>query len=63
MLFFNTLKELTGVELEVTLTQSKSYPQKLQMMIASKQIPDIFQDPCSRWIGKALQGTRYRFLR
>lgn len=44
MLFFSALKELTGIELDVTLTQSKSYPQKLQMMIASKQVPDIFQD-------------------
>ncbi len=43
-LVLQVLKEITGVELEVIIVPPANYSQKLQMLVSSKQLPDIFPD-------------------
>lgn len=47
-LFAQAVKELTGIELKITVVPASNYASKLQMMLSSKQLPDIFDCTLNR---------------
>lgn len=51
--FTNTLREISGIDLDITIVAGSNLRQKTQILFATKQIPDLFNSSLDR---KELEG-------
>jgi putative aldouronate transport system substrate-binding protein len=55
----NEYEKLTGIKLEVTNPQHNEYSQKLKLLLASGNAPDIIEIPVGDYVSLASQGSLY----